>query len=169
MNRKYKSRESVNRWKCRAAEYLVLFLIGYCIYLAIEVTYRGFSYRLMGLSGGAALMGIGILKDLGLDEFSLPVQMMVGAVLITALELYSGMYALLVLNVRMWDYRGIWMSQCQGLICPLFSFLWFLLSGVGIVVADVCDYYLFQGERRPIYRILGKKFALPERKSVQSR
>lgn len=165
MNGEEKTGARESGWKYRGIKYLVLFWIGYCVYLAIEVTYRGFSFRLMGLAGGAALLGIGILKDLGLDEFSLPFQMMVGALLITALELYSGMFALLVLNVRMWDYRGFWMNQCQGLICPLFSFFWFWLSGVGILLADSCDYYLFPGKRRPTYRVFGKKITLPERET----
>ena len=36
----------------KAKKYLLFFLLGYCIYIAIEVTYRGYSFRLMGISGG---------------------------------------------------------------------------------------------------------------------
>lgn len=66
--------------------------MGYCIYVAIEVTYRGYSFRLMGIAGGLSLAGIGMLEDAGLRRFPLAFQMMVSAVLITAIELYSGMF-----------------------------------------------------------------------------
>lgn len=33
----------------KAKKYLLFFLLGYCIYIAIEVTYRGYSFRLMAL------------------------------------------------------------------------------------------------------------------------
>ena len=35
----------------KAKKYLLFFLLGYCIYVAIEVTYRGYSFRLMGIAG----------------------------------------------------------------------------------------------------------------------
>lgn len=46
----------------KAKKYLLFFLLGYCIYIAIEVTYRGYSFRLMGIAGGLSLAGIGMLK-----------------------------------------------------------------------------------------------------------
>ena len=78
----------------KAKKYLLFFLLGYCIYIAIEVTYRGYSFRLMGIAGGLSLAGIGMLEDAGLRRFPLAFQMMVSAVLITAIELYSGMFSL---------------------------------------------------------------------------
>lgn len=105
----------------KAKKYLLFFLLGYCIYIAIEVTYRGYSFRLMGIAGGLSLAGIGMLEDAGLRRFPLAFQMMVSAVLITAIELYSGMFSLRVLHYRMWDYSTLPFSLCEGLICPCFS------------------------------------------------
>lgn len=105
----------------KAKKYLLFFLLGYCIYIAIEVTYRGYSFRLMGIAGGLSLAGIGMLEDAGLRRFPLAFQMMVSAVLITAIELYSGMFSLRVLHYRMWDYSALPFSFCDGLICPWFS------------------------------------------------
>ena len=34
----------------------ILFLIGFCAYITIEVLYRGFSYPLMGLCAGIAIV-----------------------------------------------------------------------------------------------------------------
>ena len=87
--------------RMKAKKYLLFFLLGYCIYIAIEVTYRGYSFRLMGIAGGMSLAGIGMLEDAGLRRFPLAFQMMVSAVLITAIELYSGMFSLRVLHYRM--------------------------------------------------------------------
>ena len=64
----------------KAKKYLLFFLLGYCIYIAIEVTYRGYSFRLMGIAGGLSLAGIGMLEDAGLRRFPLAFQMMVSAV-----------------------------------------------------------------------------------------
>ena len=105
----------------KAKKYLLFFLLGYCIYIAIEVTYRGYSFRLMGIAGGLSLAGIGMLEDAGLRRFPLAFQMMVSAVLITAIELYSGMFSLRVLHYRMWDYGTLPFSICEGLICRVFS------------------------------------------------
>ncbi len=98
----------------KAKKYLLFFLLGYCIYIAIEVTYRGYSFRLMGIAGGLSLAGIGMLEDAGLRRFPLAFQMMVSAVLITAIELYSGMFSLRVLHYRMWDYSALPFSFCDG-------------------------------------------------------
>ena len=109
----------------KAKKYLLFFLLGYCIYIAIEVTYRGYSFRLMGIAGGLSLAGIGMLEDAGLRRFPLAFQMMVSAVLITAIELYSGMFSLRVLHYRMWDYSALPFSFCDGLICPWFFGIWY--------------------------------------------
>ena len=55
--------------RMKAKKYLLFFLLGYCIYIAIEVTYRGYSFRLMGIAGGLSLAGIGMLEDAGLRRF----------------------------------------------------------------------------------------------------
>ena len=112
----------------KAKKYLLFFLLGYCIYIAIEVTYRGYSFRLMGIAGGLSLAGIGMLEDAGLRRFPLAFQMMVSAVLITAIELYSGMFSLRVLHYRMW------------------------LSVVGIFLTDYVSYYIFHEGTHPMYR-----------------
>lgn len=142
---------------------ILLFLTGYCVYLAIEITFRGYSFRLMGVVGGLALLTLSWLSCTAMAGCQLPLKMLAGAFVITLFELLSGLFALHVLHVRMWDYSGHWMSMCDGLICPLFSLFWFFLSGVGILFADSWDYYVMYGERRPVYRVFGWKFALPPR------
>ena len=138
--------------RMKAKKYLLFFLLGYCIYIAIEVTYRGYSFRLMGIAGGLSLAGIGMLEDAGLRRFPLAFQMMVSAVLITAIELYSGMFSLRVLHYRMWDYSALPFSFCDGLICPWFFGIWYLLSVVGIFLTDYVSYYFFHEGTHPVYK-----------------
>ena len=93
-----------------------------------------------------------MLEDAGLRRFPLAFQMMVSAVLITAIELYSGMFSLRVLHYRMWDYSTLPFSLCEGLICPWFFGIWYLLSVVGIFLTDYVSYYIFHEGTHPVYR-----------------
>lgn len=90
--------------------------------------------------------------------------MMVSAVLITAIELYSGMFSLRVLHYRMWDYSALPFSFCDGLICPWFFGIWYLLSVVGIFLTDYVSYYIFhEGTHRCIER---RKRVVPKGSSL---
>ncbi|HIU75980.1 MAG TPA: hypothetical protein IAC62_08875 [Candidatus Pelethocola excrementipullorum] len=146
---------------------ILLFLIGYCLYLAIEVTYRGYTYRLMGIVGGLALIVLSSLSSSVMKGYQLPLQMLVGALIITSFELISGVFALFVLDIRMWDYSNQWMSSFGNLICPLYTLFWFFLSGLGILFTDTWDYYVMWGDRRPEYRIFRWNLVLPERHDLR--
>lgn len=162
------SANTINRrfWKW-ILKYLLLFVFGYCIYLALEITYRGYSFRLMGIVGGFALISLSLISSLLMPGVQLPLQMAAGAVVITMLELLSGLFALRVLQIRMWDYTGCWLNLCDGLICPLYSVFWFLLSGAGILLADCLDYYVLGGMRRPEYKIFRYRILLPKRPGME--
>ena len=47
----------------------------------------------------------------------------------TVTEYVSGILALKVVKVRLWDYSGSW-GNIQGIICPKFSALWLAVSAV---------------------------------------
>ncbi len=51
------------------------------------------------------------------------------ALSMTVIEYIAGIVSLKVLNVRLWDYSKQW-GNIQGLICPLFSFFWAVISAV---------------------------------------
>ncbi len=51
------------------------------------------------------------------------------ALAMTALEYLTGLALLKGMNLRLWDYTGSF-GNVQGIICPLYSFLW-ALCGVG--------------------------------------
>lgn len=142
---------------------IILFITGFCIYITIEVLFRSYSYPLMGLVGGLSLILIDKINDYISWDLPLLLQMFIGGMEVTLLELLSGEFALHILNIRMWDYSNMWMSMCDDLICPLFSFFWILLAGVGIILADSINYYVIHEETQPYYKIFNKTYYLPTR------
>ena len=51
------------------------------------------------------------------------------ALSMTVIEYIAGVVSLKMLHVRLWDYSRRW-GNIQGLICPLFSFFWAVISAV---------------------------------------
>lgn len=148
------------------SKFLMLFLTGYCVYIAIEVSFRGYSYVLMGIVGGICMLLINPINNNISWDMPLVLQMFVSAIIISILEIIAGKFALHILGVRMWDYSNMWGNAFESLFCPLFACAWFLLSGAAIVLCDMIDYYILHGIR-PYYRIWswkGKRHYLPERK-----
>ena len=42
---------------------VVLFLVGFCVYITIEVCFRGYSYPVMGLCGGVILLMVDMINE----------------------------------------------------------------------------------------------------------
>ena len=102
----------------------VLFYIGGCGYMVLELLFRGRTHGSMFLAGGACFLLVGLLGRARprLPRFLLP---LAGAMIITAVELGVG----LMVNREwtVWDYRNQWGNFC-GQICPLFCALWMPVS-----------------------------------------
>ena len=143
--------------------YLPIFYIGATTYCTIEVWFRGYSYRLMSIVGGICFLLIAYLKEYMPWDTPMVFQMFVSAIIITMLEAISGNFALYFLGIRMWDYSNMWLPMYNDFVCPLFSFLWFLLSGVAIVLSDSIRYYWMHDGTRPRYNIFEKTIILPKR------
>ncbi len=128
---------------------LCLFAIGGGCYVGIELAYRGFSHCTMFFLGGLCFWLIGTLGRLR-PRPSLPVQMLLGAVICTAGELIFG----LIFNrdFTIWDYRQQpW--NIAGQICPVFTLLWIPLSLLAALVFDRCDALL----SRPLQKTAQKE------------
>lgn len=144
---------------------IILFILFGCFYVTIEVFFRGYSYPLMFLVAGIASVLIDKLNNKISWDMSLPLQVIIGTVIILILELTSGLFALHVLGVRMWDYRNMPWNIFEGLLCPQFALIWMIMTLGIIVMADAINYYWLHDEERPYYvlRRNGKKYYLPER------
>lgn len=134
-----------------------LFLTGFCIYITMEVLFRGYSYPLMGVVGGISLVLIDKINDYISWDLDLIIQSILGGIIITGLELIVGLIDKHYLFIDMWDYSNL-AFNFEGKICLLFSCIWCLLAMVGIFLSDAFNYYMFRDTECPRYTILGKKF-----------
>lgn len=98
----------------------MLFCIGGCAYLALELLIRGRTDSSMFVAGGLCFLLVGHLNGVQprLPRFPRAV---VGALIITMVEFWIG----LAVNqdYHVWDYRGE-PGNFLGQICPRFTFLW---------------------------------------------
>ena len=102
----------------------LLFYTGGTVYLSLELLYRGRSHGSMFLAGGLCFLLIGHMNRVE-PKLPLPLRALVGALIVTTVELGTGM----VFNrqYQVWDYRDQ-PGNFMGQICPLFSALWIPLS-----------------------------------------
>ena len=133
----------------------ILFLIGFCVYITIEVLYRGFSYPLMGLCAGIAIVILDKVNDLISWNVDVLWQCLFGALLITLMELIIGKMFIAGYLPVMWDYSSVPLNY-QGIICVPFSVVWMALSFVAIIVADAINYYVFKEKPVPYYKCFGR-------------
>lgn len=135
---------------------MVLFAVGYCVYIAIEVTYRGFSYPLMGLCGGLALMIMDKINDYISWDVDIIIQGSIGSIIITFFELIIGEISLRTeLLPIMWNYSNVPLNF-DGVVCVPFSLIWVGLSIIGILIADAINYYIFGESPIPYYKCFGR-------------
>jgi uncharacterized membrane protein len=134
---------------------LILFITGYSLYIAIEVTFRGYSFPLMGLCGGLLFIGIDCINEVLPWETDLLLQGCIGSAMITLCELIVGEINK-VHGIVMWDYSNMPLNF-DGVICVPFSLLWIGLSIVAVIVADCINYYAFKIEPKPSYWLFGKR------------
>lgn len=133
----------------------VMFAVGFCLYITIEVCFRGYSYPLMGICGGIIFILIDLINNKISWNLDFIVQGGIGSTIITATELIVG-ETLKILNIpAMWDYSDI-PFNFDGVICLPFSVIWIGISMLGIMVADAINYYVFDEKPTPYYKILGK-------------
>lgn len=136
---------------------LVLFIVGYCAYIAIEVTYRNISYPIMGVCGGLSIVLLDKINDYISWDTDILLQGLYGSVLITLFELVIGEIALRTnLLEVMWDYSNV-ILNFDGVICFPFSIVWMFMSILAIFLADAINYYVFNDTQIPYYKLFGKK------------
>ena len=106
-------------------ETLFCFVFGGVFYGMLEIAVRGYTHWTMVLTGGAVLAllnSVNKSKHIGLFY-----RCIIGAVIITSLELAVGMIVNIRLGWGVWDYSDRWMNVF-GQICPRFSMYWFMLN-----------------------------------------
>ena len=113
----------------------VLFYLGGCGYLGIELLYRGRTDSSMFVAGGLCFLLVGKLNRVKPLLPRIP-RAMVGALVITMVEL--GMGLAVNRDYRVWDYRDQ-PGNFLGQICPQFTLLWIPLALAAGYLYDFLD------------------------------
>ncbi len=130
----------------------------------IEILWRGWSHPSMFVVGGLCFPLIGgINQDVLRWQMPMELQALLGACIITAMELLSGLILNRWLGLDVWDYSA-YPFNFMGQICLEYSLFWVVLSLLGIVADDWLRHVLF-GEKRPSYTWLLANFAKDRRHS----
>ena len=112
--------------------------IGGGAYVGLELLWRGRSHISMFAAGGVCFLLLGRLR-----RVRGPVRLVLGPVVITAVELATGL--LVNRDYTVWDYRAI-PGNFLGQICPAFTLLWLPLSVIAMEIYPRLD-RLLEGRR----------------------
>jgi len=136
---------------------IILFLVGFCMYITIETCFRCYSFWQMGICGGIAVVILDKINDTLSWDVDIMIQGTLGMLLITLMEFIIGLlWSVFPRIPHMWDYSNMPLNY-HGIICVPFMVIWFMLSLVAIFVADSINYYVFEEKPTPYYMLFGKK------------
>lgn len=111
----------------------ILFYLGGCAYMGLELLWRGRSHGSMFVAGGTCFLLIGHLNHVR-PRLPLPLRAVVGAGIVTMVELAVGLVA--NRSYEVWDYRAR-PGNFLGQICPLFTILWIPVSLMALGLHEV--------------------------------
>ena len=118
----YRPHNPLQKW----IEAPLVLLIGGVGYTAIEVLWRGYSHPAMAVCGAICFY---FVYRLCADHPRTPILLraLIGALFITATELFAGCLLNIALGLRIWDYSHL-PYQFLGQISLHYSVAWFFLS-----------------------------------------
>lgn len=130
---------------------IILLCIGGLFYICLELAFRGRTHISMFFVGGFCSFNIGLINEVIPWEMPILFQSLIGSVIVTITELFSGIFLNILLGLNVWDYSNL-PFNFLGQICLLFSFLWVIASCVWIICDDYLRYWLFK-ENKPKYKL----------------
>ena len=136
----------------QAFKYAFLWFVGGIIYIGMELAFRGRTHWTMFVLGGICFVILGLINQVIPWEMPLYQQVLIGDMIVTALEFITGCIVNKWLCWGIWDY-GHLPGNIMGQICPLFCLIWLPVCLAGIVLDDWLRYWLF-GEERPHYKLI---------------
>lgn len=130
---------------------LFLFLVFGFIYFIIESIWKGYlTHWSMFIVAGIIGVLIGGINEYIPWEMPFFLQCSIGMVIATVIEGISGLILNVYLNLHIWDYSNVPFNFFYQQCCLPFCIVWFILSGVCIVIDDYIRYKLFD-EEQPYY------------------
>ena len=127
-----------------------LFSFGGLLYGVLELAWRGHTHVSMFVVGGLCFVLIGALDELTPEPPSILVQLPLAALIVTAIELASGVIINLVMELDVWDYSSL-PFNIMGQVCLYFMLLWFLLAFPAIIVEDSLRVMLFNEKPKTLH------------------
>lgn len=133
-------------------KHLTLMCTGGLLYVILELIWRGRSHWTMFLLGGICFVALGLINEILPWSMTLWKQILIGTVIVTALEFVTGCIVNLWLGWNVWDYSRL-PGNILGQICPQYCLLWLPVSLAGIILDDWLRCWWW-GEERPHYKLL---------------
>lgn len=114
---------------------LWLLCFGGGTYVLLELLWNGHSHWTMFLLGGACFRMLGAIRKLSV---ALPLQCLLGGMVVTAAEFCAGILLNIILRWNIWDYSNL-PFNVLGQICLPFTMIWTALSLPAIKIAQALD------------------------------
>ncbi len=127
-----------------------LFFVGSVLGWCLEVLFRRFFSAKRWINPGfltgpclplygfglAGLFGISLIPiNTGMPWLDAILIILIMGVAMTLIEYIAGLIFIKGMKIKLWDYSNRW-GNIQGIICPLFSFFWLLVSAFFYFVID---------------------------------
>lgn len=119
--------------KQNIVKYTVIFIFGGICYGITEILSRGFTHITMGLLGGVSFLVIHILNAERKNGISLFTVMLISGIFITSAEFLAGEILNNIMRLNIWNYEQMPLN-IDGQICLPFTFIWIMLSFVGVLL-----------------------------------
>lgn len=134
----------------------IFYFIG-VTYVFIEVLWRGCSHYSMFILAGICAMFMDKLNNKFSYNMDLLLQCILSTIVCVLLEGCFGVIFNIWLGLNVWDYSALTTPTFfWGQVSLVYSFAWFLLSIICIMVCDAINYYIFNLYGRPHYKLFGK-------------
>ncbi len=129
-------------------ENTVLWMTGGLLYFYLEIAFRNYSHYSMIVCGGFCFVIVGTIGKYILETESdilkaVALIMFFGALVITTLELFTGIIVNMKLNMGVWDYSSM-KYNVYGQICLTYTMIWALLSLLCVFVSNTIKKFLFK-------------------------
>jgi hypothetical protein len=137
-----------------AIAYIILFNLCGTTYYGVEMLYRGYSHISMWMLAGMLGILIGLINQHKLTwDMPLWKQLLIGECIVLPLEFITGLIVNVWLQLNVWNYSGLWLSEYfLNQSSPLFALLFAPLILLAIFIDDWYR-YLFMDGRKPKYKI----------------
>lgn len=118
-------------------KYLLLFCFGGLGYGAIEIVFRGYTHWSMIITGGSAFLCLHIINK-SFENTSIYKKALIGALVITTLELTVGLVVNNTFNLGVWDYTNTPVNFL-GIISLPFCICWYVISYIALKVFNAVN------------------------------